>query len=179
MKTLLIQEHDPKWKQDFKQIKNIIQNVLEGIQIQIEHVGSTSIPDLSAKPIIDIDIIYLDLNAFSKIKAQLSKIGYYHNGDQGVSQREVFIRKDDVNIHPILDKIRHHLYACPSDSVELNRHILFRDFLIKNDWAKIEYESLKFKIAKETDQDHKLYAELKEEKATEFISKIIELAKVQ
>ena len=65
---------------------------LTGLAYRIEHVGSTSVPNLDAKDIIDMDILYEHESEFEKIKAGLLKIGYYHNGNQGIEQREVFKR---------------------------------------------------------------------------------------
>jgi GrpB-like predicted nucleotidyltransferase (UPF0157 family) len=103
----------------------------------------------------------------------LAGIGYFHNGDQGIPGREAFKRNEDAKKRPVLDDIRHHLYACQSDAAELKRHIVFRDFLRKNEWARIEYQALKLRLAEETGQDQTAYALLKEERALEFILSIV------
>ena len=72
-------------------------------------------PQLASKPIIDIDLVYFDWNDFEKIKAHLESIDYYHNGNQGIVDREVFKRIN--NNHPIVDTIAHHSYVCPSNSL--------------------------------------------------------------
>ena len=87
--------------------------------ISIEHVGSTSIPGMKAKPIIDIDVVVQDEAQFLSVKEDLEKIGYIHKGDLGISGREVF-DEDNVSI-----KIAHHLYVCKKDNPELLRHIAF------------------------------------------------------
>jgi len=79
----------------------------------------------------------------------------------------------------ILDDICHHLYACHEKNIEFKRHILFRDFLRQNKWAIIEYQDLKLQIARETDQNHKSYAILKETRARDFVEKILKLAEKQ
>ena len=174
---MLIQKYNPLWVQHFKNLKREFQQALQGIFVKIEHVGSTSIIGLAAKPIIDIDIVYWEDDDFAKIKNRLSKIGYYHNGDQGIYDREVFKRKKHPEKHPILDQLKHHLYVCPSDGNELQRHLLFRNFLKENNWAKKEYENIKYQIAEEANQDRKRYATLKEIKAKKWIQSIIDLAK--
>ncbi|RIA09530.1 GrpB-like predicted nucleotidyltransferase (UPF0157 family) [Flavobacteriaceae bacterium MAR_2010_72] len=143
---MLIQPYTSDWKANFEQLKRELENGLSGITICIEHVGSTSIPNLDSKPIIDIDIIYNVASDFEPIKSKLEKIGYYHNGNQGIEERDVF-KRNGTSINPILDTITHHLYVCPKTSIALERHILFRDFLRKNDWARLEYQDLKYKIA--------------------------------
>ncbi|MFK8009102.1 MAG: GrpB family protein [Saprospiraceae bacterium] len=174
---MLIQKYNPLWIQNFKNLKNEFQQALQGIFVEIDHVGSTSVVGLAAKPIIDIDIVYWEDEDFEKIKNRLSNIGYYHNGDQGIYEREVFKRKDNQEKHPILDKINHHLYVCPSDGNELQRHLLFRDFLRKNEWVRKEYEKIKFEIAEEVNHDRKKYAALKEKRAKQWIQSIVDLAK--
>jgi GrpB-like predicted nucleotidyltransferase (UPF0157 family) len=114
---------------------------------------------------------------FEEVKDGLEKIGYYHNGDQGIKGREVFKRAQFAEKHKILDAISHHLYVCPIHSEELNRHILFRDFLIENGTERKQYQEIKMQLAKEAQQDGKKYALLKEVKARDFIQSIIERAK--
>lgn len=173
---MLIQPYDPKWPENFQDIKQIIQEVLTDQIISIEHIGSTAVSGLAAKPIIDLDIVYQSEINFEIIKKGLGRLNYAHNGDQGIPGREAFKRTDGNPEHPILDKIKHHLYACPLNSEELKRHILFRDYLIGNSRARTAYQSLKLEIAKEANQDRKEYARIKELKAKSFVQSIIDLA---
>jgi GrpB-like predicted nucleotidyltransferase (UPF0157 family) len=83
--------------------------------------------------IIDIDIIFSSPEDWIKIKSGLEEIGYFHNGNQGIDDRDVFKRKENWE-NKILDRIKHHLYVCPTHSKALERHILSRNFLRKNDW---------------------------------------------
>lgn len=170
---MLIQEYQEKWLEDFKAIKSVIDDALMNLNISIEHVGSTAVPKLAAKPIIDIDIIYENNVSFETIKKGLQKIGYYHNGNQGIVNREVFKRENGETKHQILHGISHHLYVCPVDSEEFRRHILFRNHLIDNESARIEYQQLKYEIAAAANQDKKQYAALKEVKARTFINDIL------
>ena len=174
---LLIHEYNPKWKVDFEEIERILQSVLGEEIISIEHIGSTAVPGLAAKPIIDIDIVYENDSTFGNIKDGLATLGYRHEGDLGIPEREAFKRnKKEVDFPPVLDKIMHHLYACPVDSNELRKHILFRDFMRKNDQARKEYQQLKFELASEANQNRKIYAALKEKKARAFILSVLEKA---
>lgn len=170
---MLIQEYQEKWLEDFKAIKSVINDALMNLNISIEHIGSTAVPKLAAKPIIDIDIVYGNDIPFEAVKRGLEQIGYYHNGNQGIANREVFKRKNWWSKHQILDTITHHLYVCPVDSDELRRHILFRNYLIDNETAKTEYQQLKYEIAAAANQDKKQYAALKEVKARTFINDIL------
>ncbi len=172
---MLICKYKKRWIEDFSKISKVISDILTPLQVSIEHIGSTSIPKLAAKPIIDIDIIFDKNVEFAEIKSRLENIGYFHNGNQGIEGREVFKRAKLFN-HNVLDEIFHHLYVCQIESVELQNHICFRDYLVANADARIEYQRLKYEIAAEANQDKKKYAELKEIKAREFVDKVLEKA---
>lgn len=173
---MLIHKYQKRWVNDFNSIKKVLESKLQHVAIEIEHIGSTSIHNLAAKPIIDIDIIYTELNSIPNILEGLENLGYYHNGDQGLVGRDVFKRNLKTEFYPILDLIKHHLYACHSSNEELQRHILFRDFLRQNENKRLEYENLKYSIAEKAGQDRKEYARLKEVMACDFIESVIELA---
>lgn len=170
---MLLQPYNTEWATHFNAIKTALDNALQPLPIIIEHVGSTAVTNLAAKPIIDIDIVFNEATAsFSNVKSKLARIGYYHNGNQGIADREVFKRKLLVR-HPILDTISHHLYVCSSNSKELQKHLIFRDHLRNNEADRIAYQALKLTIAEAAKQDRKLYAALKETQATAFINGII------
>ena len=117
--NVVVEKWNQKWKEEFEKIveslgKEIIQNV-----IKIEHVGSTSVKGMSAKPIIDLDIV-IENDKFLILKKLLEDKGYVHEGDLGIKDREAFsyINKNEL--------MTHHLYVCPKDSEELFKHITFR-----------------------------------------------------
>lgn len=175
---MLIEKYTSDWIKYFDDIKSQVETVLHGFEFSIEHVGSTSVPNLDSKPIIDIDIIYSVKQDFEKIKQGLEKIGYYHNGNQGIKDRDVFKRNGKLS-NEILDKVKHHLYVCPVDSKALERHILSRNFLRKNGWARMKYQQIKYELAEKAKQDKKVYAALKELNVNDFIDSIIEEEKRQ
>lgn len=170
---MLIKRYTSDWVKDFEKLKCEIKNGLHGLTYTIEHIGSTSVRNLDSKPIIDIDIIYSNQLDFEKIKLGLQKIGYYHNGNQEIKDREVFKRNDELT-NELLDTVKHHLYVCPVDSKALERHILSRNFLRKNDWARIKYQQMKYELAKKSNEDRKIYAAMKELNVNDFIDSIIE-----
>jgi GrpB-like predicted nucleotidyltransferase (UPF0157 family) len=170
---LLLEQYKPAWKTEFEKLKSELLQTLHGLHVTIEHVGSTAVPNMDAKPIIDIDIIYVDGSEFKKIKEKLESVGYFHNGNQGIHEREVFKRNGEYT-NEVLDTIKHHLYACPVESKALERHLLSRDFLRKNEWARVKYQQMKYNLAEKANQDRKLYAELKELYLNDFIDSMIE-----
>jgi GrpB-like predicted nucleotidyltransferase (UPF0157 family) len=173
---MLIQPYQKQWSIDFQSIKNLLNTALCGIENAIEHIGSTAIYGLAAKPIIDIDVVYFREEDFEKMKTELAKIGYVHVGNQGIKDREVFKRAADAPQHAVLDTIAHHLYVCPILSEEFRRHLFFRDYLETHKTVREQYQKLKMALAAEAQQDKKAYAALKETKAKDFIETTIQKA---
>lgn len=173
---MLIQAYNPQWAADFHAIQKLLRAALIDLPVSIEHIGSTAVPGLAAKPIIDMDIVMQEHKAFDTIKERLATIGYSHHGNQGIPGREVFKRAATAAVQEVLDRVAHHLYVCPANSEELRRHLRFRDYLRTHEAARMEYEQLKYAIAEEANQDRKQYAALKEIKATAFINNILEKA---
>jgi len=155
MKNVIVLPYDEKWKENFIAIKNELMEVLGNTVIGIEHVGSTSVAGLSAKPIIDIDVIISDYSVFPEIVTLLWSIGYIHEGDLGIKEREAFAYAGKEHLQA------HHLYVCPENSEELRRHIVFRDFLRVNAEAVVKYGSTKEEAAKLFPQDIDKYMEFK------------------
>ncbi len=141
-KHVVVLPYDEQWKQDFLNIKSELIDALGQLLVEIEHVGSTSVRGLSAKPIIDIDVVIKDYSVFETVKSALEKIGYRHEGDLGITGRAAF--KYDGKEH----LRKHHLYVCPEDSPELKRHIAFRDYLRTHPDAMREYSHIKEEGAK-------------------------------
>ena len=88
-KHVVVLPYDEKWKQDFIVIKNEISQALGDVAISIEHVGSTSVEGLAAKPIIDLDVVVKKEKINDAISAWQS-IGYIYEGDLGIPGREAF-----------------------------------------------------------------------------------------
>ena len=143
-------------------IKDELTSALGQLAMRIEHIGSTSVEGLSAKPIIDIDVVIKDYAEFEEVVSILGAIGYRHEGDLGIAGREAF--KYDGKDH-----LRtHHLYVCPEDSPELKRHIAFRDYLRTHSDAVRQYSRIKEEGARLYPYDIDRYIEHK----TPFIEKI-------
>ena len=136
-KKVIVLPYDASWKTAFNDIRRELEAALGDLAVGIEHVGSTSVEGLSAKPIIDIDVVIRDYSVFDAVVRKLASVGYIHEGDLGIQGREAF----KYTHKPHLQK--HHLYVCPQDSAELRRHITFRDFLRSNPDAVQEYSAVK------------------------------------
>ena len=136
-KRVEVSPYDAAWADDFQKIKGELDGVLNGLVLSIEHVGSTSVPGLSAKPIIDIDVVIKDEAALPPVIEALQSIGYQHNGDQGIKGREAFDYEGKEHLR------KHHLYVCATDSAELKRHMTFRDYLRSDPDAVRGYSRVK------------------------------------
>ena len=143
MKTekVIVLPYDEAWESAFEAIKTEIEVALGDLMLRAEHVGSTSVKGMSAKPCIDIDVVIRDYSVFDDVVQRLNAIGYIHEGDLGIKGREAFKYADKHHL------MTHHLYVCPSDSEELHRHITFRDFLRGNPEAVKRYSQVKEKAA--------------------------------
>lgn len=173
----ILQEHDPQWAHEFQRLKAVYQRALGEVMHSIEHVGSTAIKEIAAKPILDIDIVISDLSYFPEATRRLESLGYRHNGDQGIPGREAFKRVDERVPHDGASAswMNHHLYVCAVDSTELMRHVLFRDFLNAHQEARQAYEQIKKDIAARSGGDRKVYADIKEneEICSNFVENIL------
>ena len=138
-KRVVVLPYDPKWKSDFENIRREIESAIGDLIVGIEHVGSTSVEGLSAKPCIDIDVVIKDYSVFDEVIEKLEAIGYIHEGNLGIKNREAFKYLDKPHLKT------HHLYVCPQQSEELYRHITFRDFLRRTPEAVKRYSAVKEK----------------------------------
>ena len=129
--------YDAEWKNDFEKIKGELVSALGDLIVGVEHIGSTSVDGMAAKPCIDVDVVICDYSVFDAVTDRLFDIGYVHEGDLGIRGREAFGYSDKPHLK------KHHLYVCPEDSEELFRHITFRNFLRANPEAKEKYSRIK------------------------------------
>ena len=140
-KHVVVEPYNEEWKSDFIVIRDELDTVLKDIVLRIEHVGSTSVEGLSAKPVIDIDVVIKDATVLPDVISALQTIGYFHEGDLGIPGREAFKYEGKEHLR------KHHLYVCSQDSEELKRHITFRDYLRSNPDAVEEYSKIKEEAA--------------------------------
>ena len=153
--------YDPAWATTFASIKETVTSALGPLAQRVEHVGSTSVPGLWAKPIVDIDVVIQSWASLPDTITALGSLGYVHQGDQGIKEREAFKSPAGAPSH--------NLYVCSADSRELKRHVTFRDYLRIHADAVSEYAELKKKLAEEFRHDIDGYCEAK----THFIEGIL------
>ena len=139
---VVVVPYDPEWKSDFEAIKRELEAALRELAVAIEHVGSTSVKGLSAKPCIDIDVVIRDDSALEGAVRALGAIGYIHEGNLGIKDREAFCYQGKEHLR------KHHLYVCPAHSEELKRHLSFREYLRSHPEAVAQYSRVKETAAK-------------------------------
>ena len=152
---VVVLPYDMAWQSAFEKIKGELEKAIGDLILGVEHVGSTSVEGMYAKPCIDIDVIIKDYSVFDAVVEGLKEIGYTHEGNLGIKDREAFkySGKEHLQIH--------HLYVCPKSSEELHRHITFRDFLRSNPEAVKKYSLIKEKAAELFSDDIDGYIEYK------------------
>jgi len=166
-----IENYNLNWESEFYHLRSVIGSAIGPLILSIEHVGSTSVKGLAAKPIIDIDVVIADDQNLSDVIQGLEKIGYFHQEEWSFAGREAFGRKNAFVPweRKNTNWMEHHLYVCNIGSKELARHLAFRDYLREHPEAAKEYEELKKDLAK-ISKERSEYTLGK----TQFVNKILE-----
>ncbi|HEX7137113.1 MAG TPA: GrpB family protein [Vicinamibacterales bacterium] len=145
MKTIVVVEYDSNWPTIFEQLRMRIWPAVPDCASSIEHVGSTSVPGLAAKPIIDVTVVVPTGADVAGGISRLAALGYVHQGNLGVEGREAFRAPGSTP--------RHHLYLCPSDSLALRNHLVVREYLRTHPEVAKQYGDLKRRLAEQFPAD--------------------------
>ncbi len=157
-RPVIIVDYDPAWPARFEEVRRQLARALGDVALRIEHVGSTSVPGLAAKPILDIDVVIESAQQLAVAVARLAALGYEHQGDRGVVGREAFRPREATSPRTWPP---HHLYVCARDSSELRRHLAFRDWLRGHVEDRRRYAALKRELARRYRDDRDAYSEAK------------------
>ncbi|HEV7449100.1 MAG TPA: GrpB family protein [Candidatus Paceibacterota bacterium] len=164
--TVKLSEHDSSWKDIFDAEKIELQKIFEDSIIGVEHIGSTSIPGIKAKPILDLMVAIPSLDGWKEYENGLQKLGYQFRTDFRETQGNVLFVKGPE------DSRTHYLKLTELGSDFWVEHLLFRDFLISHPESRQEYEDIKTTLLETYKGDRKPYTEGKKA----FIEKILKLA---
>lgn len=151
-KPVRLHAYDPAWPERYRALAERAASVLDELAIGMEHVGSTAVPGLPAKPVIDLDVVVRARDVPGAIE-RLATLGYVHRGNLGLEGREAFR-------WPAGEE-RHHLYVCVPESQGFRDHILFRDHLRANPDVAREYADLKRALAERHRDDRDAYQRAK------------------
>jgi len=135
MRTVIVVPYDDKWPEMFEAESLLIKTLLGGVAKDIHHIGSTSVPGLSAKPIIDILLEVSDINELDRYNSAMAHAGYVIRGENGISGRRYFIKGGDQRSHQV--------HAFASGDIQVLRHLVFRDYLRENTHIAEMYAELK------------------------------------
>jgi len=163
--TVQLVTHHPKWPEHFSKEQQLLFRILGEKALDISHIGSTSIPGMPAKPILDILAAVKMLSDVEAFTQDLNKIGYEDKGDGGVPGRRFFVKGTEA-------KRTHHLNFCELNSFFWRSHIAFRDYLEQHPEIAREYSALKQGLADIFPNDRGSYTAGKEE----FVHSILDRA---
>jgi GrpB-like predicted nucleotidyltransferase (UPF0157 family) len=155
-----IVEYDPEWPKKFETHAKIIADALGGYALLIEHIGSTSVPGLAAKPVIDILVVVQDSADESVYLPRLEAAGYV-----------LRVREPDWNEHRMFRTPERdvHVHVYTAGCAEIGRNLTFRDRLRRNAEDRRRYEQTKRQLAAQDWPDMNAYADAK----TEVVESII------
>lgn len=165
-RTILVVDYDANWPALFAQEAQLLQAIVTDNLVNIEHIGSTAVPGLAAKPIIDILIEVSSLVALDKQSAAFASAGYQAKGENGIAGRRYFQKGGDNRSH--------HLHAFQTGDEHLLRHRAFRDYLCSHPQIAATYAELKKQAAAICQHDSHLYMQLKNGFIQEHQSKALD-----
>jgi GrpB-like predicted nucleotidyltransferase (UPF0157 family) len=160
-RSITVVDYDPAWSTQFETLQSLILSAVGDIAVAVEHVGSTSVPGLAAKPIIDIDVVVASAADVSVAIERLAVIGYKHRGNLGVEGREACKSPPGPPTR--------NLYVCVQGGTALRNHLTVRDYLRNNADSAAEYGRLKKQLAARFPTDIDKYIDGK----TDFILKVL------
>ena len=164
MRMIAVVDYDPGWPAAFEWVRSRIWPVVSEVALGVEHVGSTAVPGLAAKPIIDISIVVAGEAELRVAIEGLATLGYVHRGNLGIAGREAFDGPDEWPAH--------NLYLCPRDGAGLANHLAVRNYLRAHPGVAAEYGELKKRLAEEYPHDIDGYIDGK----TDFLMRILRAA---
>lgn len=156
--AVVIVEYDPRWPLLFEEERARLEHAIAAFAVSIEHVGSTAVPDLCAKPIVDLLITVECLGPASQYSVALAPFGYVLRADTANMERYAFGKRDAQGKRPIPG---YNLHVVQQGGVEHLRHLAFRDYLRTHPGAAREYGDLKRHLAVTYGADRDGYTQAK------------------
>lgn len=158
-------DYNPLWTKKFEEESLLIKDIISDNCIAIYHIGSTSVPGLAAKPIIDIMVVVKSLEKVDDVAEDFLKIGYEYLGEFGIVGRRYLRKGGDERTHHI------HIFQA-NDWNNIGRHLAFRDFMRTHEKERDEYAKIKIDLAHKFPYDIDGYCDGKEN----FVREMEELA---
>lgn len=149
-RKVVVEPHNPQWKVLFEIEAQALRGVFGEQVVAIYHFGSTAIPGILAKPIIDILMTVQEIESVKKRQPRLERMGYHAQGEYGIPGRRFFYKGT-------FDDRSYHLHIYQFDNPNILRHIAFRDYLCENPVPARQYAALKERLAHEFPEDMDSY----------------------
>jgi len=159
-------EYQPKWPQQFEAEKKSLSNALAPLELSIHHIGSTSVPGLAAKPIIDILIECDDVCMLDDFSREMEALDYLVKGEYGIAGRRYF-QKGGV-------QRSHHVHAFTRGDSSIVRHLAFRDYLIEYPQHLQAYADIKLQAVDHCGNNAQKYMDYKNNFIKEHEVKAVE-----
>ena len=137
---ITVLNYDPEWPLKYERERKAIAEILDGNGISIYHIGSTSVPGLAAKPIIDMMAVVRSLEKVDDARGKFSELGYEYLGEFGIAGRRYFRKGGDERTHQI------HIFQA-DDWNNIGRHLAFRDYMRTHEKERAEYAEIKTALA--------------------------------
>ena len=165
-RKIVVVDYDPGWPEQFQKHAGILAQALGGKALAIEHVGSTSVPKLAAKPIVDIDVLVEDPSDEATYLPAIVQAGYVLRVREPDWHQHRMFRTPELDVHV-------HIFA--PGCVEVRRHLAFRDRLRTCVEDRLLYESVKRNLAREDWPDMNAYAQAKTEVVEEILGRALQV----
>jgi GrpB-like predicted nucleotidyltransferase (UPF0157 family) len=162
MDRIRLVPHNPNWQLEFKRESMRLTRLMGANLLGIHHIGSTAIPGILAKPIIDILLVVQDLDRLELQGAAIAAEGYLALGEHGIVGRRYFVKRGADG------ERTHHMHAYRQGSAEIARHIDFRDYLIAHPAEAARYSTLKQALAAQFAENRVAYQNGKDALAREL-----------
>lgn len=164
MRQIVVVPYDEKWPEMFEAERLLLQALLGDVVKDVHHIGSTSVPGLSAKPVIDILLEVSDIHQLDKCNSAMASAGYVARGENGIAGRRYFIKGGDRRSHQV--------HAFSAGDIQIPVHLAFRNYLRKHSDIARDYAEIKRAAARVSKHDAHRYSALK----TNFITHHLQLA---
>lgn len=165
MRKVEVVAYKDSWVLEFAEEAHKLREIFGSAMIDIHHIGSTSIPGISAKPIIDIMPVVEDINVIELYNSAMSAIGYHPKGENGIAGRRYFEKGGEQRTH--------HVHCFQSGNPHIQRHLAFRDYLAAHQDLAATYAALKAELAEQHPYDIEAYIQGKERLVAEIERKAL------
>ncbi|WP_330948500.1 GrpB family protein [Virgibacillus sp. MG-45] len=155
MRFISVVEYDSSWRGAYREEEALVKKILQKELIRSVHIGSTSVPGLKAKPIIDMLLVVQSIERLDTFSKDFSDAGYAVMGEHGIRGRRFFYKGNQERTH--------HIHAYKYTNIgEIERHVAFRDFLCEHKKIAEQYGELKHQLAMQYPFDSEQYCNEKD-----------------